>query len=83
MTKNELIINNYDTWIRSDLQAYVEAYCITTGEDTEKVLEEIDRQLKTKGAAGIMTTPIYENMKGSGNNGARLYNILYGLYYCW
>ena len=33
---------------RSDLQACVEAYCMQTGEDEEKILEMLDKYRKDK-----------------------------------
>ena len=36
------IVDTADLWTRSDLQAYVEARCITTGECMEEILEQID-----------------------------------------
>ena len=36
------IVDTADTWVRSDLQAYIEARCLTTGECEEEILEQVD-----------------------------------------
>lgn len=44
------IVNNYNDWTRSDLQAYIEARCEITGENADEILQEIDKQLALIGA---------------------------------
>lgn len=43
------IVDNYNNFTRGDLQGYVEARCITTGENSDEVLGEIDSILAEKG----------------------------------
>ena len=46
------IIDHFDDengWTRSDLQGYVSARCMTTGEDADEILSMIDAELAKAG----------------------------------